>query len=118
MESLRGQLGVVPQEPFLFHGTVRDNVAFSNPTATDVEVRAACDAVGIADLALILDPDVIVLGGIVAAIGNPLMGPIRRHLDAAGGSLAVVGSPPVVVAAHGDRAGLEGAMMGAEEVVS
>ena len=50
MESLRSQLGVVPQEPFLFHGTVRDNVAFSNRDADDAEVEAACSAVGIDDL--------------------------------------------------------------------
>jgi ATP-binding cassette subfamily B protein len=48
--SLRSQLGVVPQEPFLFAGTIRDNVAFARPTATDDEVLEACRAVGIEDL--------------------------------------------------------------------
>lgn len=48
--SLRCQLGVVPQEPFLFHGTIRDNIAFARPDATDEEVMAACQAVGVADL--------------------------------------------------------------------
>ncbi len=47
--SMRTQLGVVPQEPFLFHGTIRDNVAFSNPDASDEEVLDACRAVGIDD---------------------------------------------------------------------
>ncbi|CAB4833800.1 MAG: ATP-binding cassette domain-containing protein [Actinobacteria bacterium] len=47
--SMRTQLGVVPQEPFLFHGTIRDNVAFSNPDASDEEVLEACRAVGIDD---------------------------------------------------------------------
>jgi ATP-binding cassette subfamily B protein len=50
LTSLRRQLGVVPQEPFLFHGTIRDNVAFGRPDATDDEVRAACIAVGIGDV--------------------------------------------------------------------
>ncbi len=49
-ESLRTQLGIVPQEPFLFAGSLRDNVAFARPAATDDEVLAACDAVGIREL--------------------------------------------------------------------
>jgi ATP-binding cassette subfamily B protein len=49
LTSLRTQLGVVPQEAFLFHGTVRDNVAFSTPDASDEEVIDACRAVGIDD---------------------------------------------------------------------
>ena len=48
--SLRRQLGVVPQEPFLFAGTIRDNVAFARPEAADAEVEAAIDAVGLRDL--------------------------------------------------------------------
>ncbi|HXR23623.1 MAG TPA: ABC transporter ATP-binding protein, partial [Acidimicrobiales bacterium] len=48
--SLRRQLGVVPQEPFLFTGTIRDNVAFARPGATAQQVREAVDAVGLADL--------------------------------------------------------------------
>jgi ATP-binding cassette subfamily B protein len=48
--SLRRQLGVVPQEPFLFAGTMRDNVAFARPDASDEDVRRAVEAVGLADL--------------------------------------------------------------------
>jgi len=48
--SLRSQLGVVPQEAFLFHGSIRDNIAFSRPDATDEDVMEACRAVGIDDL--------------------------------------------------------------------
>ncbi len=50
IESLRSQLGVVPQEPFLFAGVVRDNVAFARPDATDEELTEALVAVGIDDL--------------------------------------------------------------------
>ncbi|HSL59102.1 MAG TPA: ABC transporter ATP-binding protein [Acidimicrobiales bacterium] len=50
LRSLRGQIGVVPQEPFLFHGSIRDNVAFGRPDASDDDVREACRAVGIDDL--------------------------------------------------------------------
>ncbi|MGI8793909.1 MAG: ABC transporter ATP-binding protein [Acidimicrobiales bacterium] len=50
LTSLRQQLGIVPQEPFLFGGSIRDNIAFARPDATDDEVMAACRAVGIDDL--------------------------------------------------------------------
>jgi len=48
--SLRRQLGVVPQEPFLFAGTVRDNIAFARPDATDDEVWEAIRAVGLVEV--------------------------------------------------------------------
>ena len=48
--SLRSQLGVVPQEGYLFSGTVRDNIAFGRPEATDQEILAAAAAVGADEL--------------------------------------------------------------------
>jgi ATP-binding cassette subfamily B protein len=48
--SLRRQLGVVPQEAFLFAGSVRSNVTFARPDATDEEVNEACRAVGLDEL--------------------------------------------------------------------
>jgi ATP-binding cassette subfamily B protein len=45
--SLRRQVGVVPQEPFLFAGTIRDNIAFARAGATDDEVAEAVHAVGL-----------------------------------------------------------------------
>ena len=50
IDSLRRQLGVVPQEPFLFTGTVRDNVAFARPGASQEEVEEAVRAVGLDEL--------------------------------------------------------------------
>jgi len=44
--SLRSQLGIVPQESFLFSGSVRSNIAFGRPEATAEEVVAAAEAVG------------------------------------------------------------------------
>jgi len=50
IESLRRQLGVVPQEPYLFSGTMRDNIAFARPDATDSEVMEAVHRVGLTEL--------------------------------------------------------------------
>ena len=48
-QALRSQLGIVPQEGFLFSGTIRDNIAFGRPDAGEDEIRDAARAVG-ADL--------------------------------------------------------------------
>jgi ATP-binding cassette subfamily B protein len=54
-ESLRRQLGIVPQEGFLFGGSIADNIAFGRPGASRAEIEAAATAVGadgfVADLA-------------------------------------------------------------------
>ena len=54
-ESLRRQLGIVPQEGFLFAGTVRENIAFGRPDASDEDVAAAARAVGAQDFVLELE---------------------------------------------------------------
>jgi ATP-binding cassette subfamily B protein len=46
LRAFRAQLGYVPQEAFLFTGSVRDNIAYGRPEATDAEVEAAARAVG------------------------------------------------------------------------
>jgi len=45
-ESLRSQMGIVPQEGFLFSGTVKENIAFGRPGATDREIETAAEAIG------------------------------------------------------------------------
>jgi ATP-binding cassette subfamily B protein len=47
--AYRRQLGYVPQEPFLFSGTIRDNIAYGRQEATDAEVERAARAVGAHD---------------------------------------------------------------------
>jgi ABC-type multidrug transport system fused ATPase/permease subunit len=58
----RRQIGLVPQEPFLFLGTVRDNVRYGRPEATDEQVRQAARSISngdwLADLPDGLDTDV------------------------------------------------------------
>ncbi len=47
LESLRRQIGVVPQEPYLFAGSVRDNIAFARPHVDDAELEEACRVLGL-----------------------------------------------------------------------
>ena len=48
-QSLRSQMGIVLQDPFLFSGTVRENIRFGRLQASDAEVEAAAAAVGADD---------------------------------------------------------------------
>jgi ATP-binding cassette subfamily B protein len=50
LHDFRSRLGYVPQESFLFTGTIRDNIAYGRPGASDAEVEAAARAVGAHDL--------------------------------------------------------------------
>jgi ABC-type multidrug transport system fused ATPase/permease subunit len=54
-ESLRRQLGIVPQEGFLFAGTVRENISFGRPDASDEDVVAAARAVGADEFVALLE---------------------------------------------------------------
>jgi ABC-type multidrug transport system fused ATPase/permease subunit len=47
LAGFRRQLGVVLQDPFLFSGTIADNIRFARPEATDDDVRATAAAVGV-----------------------------------------------------------------------
>src|SRR5437868_5269976 len=53
--SLRRQLGIVPQEGFLFAGTVTDNIAFGRPDAATQDVVRAAETIGANDLILRLE---------------------------------------------------------------
>ncbi|MGE3536235.1 MAG: ABC transporter ATP-binding protein [Candidatus Tectimicrobiota bacterium] len=48
-EHLRRQIGMVLQEPFLFSGTVRDNLRYGNPTASEAAIITAAQAIGAHD---------------------------------------------------------------------
>ena len=54
LESLRRQVGVVLQEPLLFDGSIRDNIAFGRPSASFDEVRQAAQAAEIDDFIMSL----------------------------------------------------------------
>ncbi|WP_330457964.1 ABC transporter ATP-binding protein/permease [Streptomyces sp. NBC_00820] len=55
LTSYRHRLGVVPQEAYLFPGTIRDAIAYGRPDATDAEVEAAARAVGAHEMVATLD---------------------------------------------------------------
>jgi len=62
LSHYRKQIGLVPQEPFLFSGTVGENICYGRPEATDEQVRQAAMGIGhgdwLADLPNGLDTDV------------------------------------------------------------
>ncbi|MFE9171651.1 ABC transporter ATP-binding protein [Streptomyces kebangsaanensis] len=55
LTAYRHRLGVVPQEAYLFPGTVRDAIAYGRPDATDAEVEAAARAVGAHEMIALLE---------------------------------------------------------------
>lgn len=67
LSQYRQHIGLVPQEPFLFSGTVRDNIRYGRPGATDEQVRQAAMRISngdwLADLPRGLDTDVGERGG-------------------------------------------------------
>lgn len=50
LESLEAQIGMVTQEPFLFHTTIRENLLYAKPAATESELVSACKAANIHDM--------------------------------------------------------------------
>lgn len=72
-ESLRRQMGLVPQDPFLFPGTIRDNIRFGRPMATNEAVEAAAHSANAHDFIMDL-PDgydtAILEGGANLSVGQ------------------------------------------------
>ncbi|GAB5491495.1 MAG: ABC transporter ATP-binding protein [Phototrophicaceae bacterium] len=46
LQTYRSRLGIVPQAPFLFSGTIRENIRYARPDATDAEIQELADSVG------------------------------------------------------------------------
>jgi ATP-binding cassette subfamily B protein len=63
LKSLHSAVGVVPQEAHLFHDTIRANLLYARPDATEPELREACEAARIWDLISSLPDGLDTVGG-------------------------------------------------------
>ncbi len=83
-ENLRQQIGLVLQEPFLFSGTVRDNLRYGNPAASDTAIRGAAQAIGAHDFIMRLahgyDTDVRERGSLLSHGQRQLLSFVRALL--------------------------------------
>ncbi|MEZ0396208.1 MAG: ABC transporter ATP-binding protein [Anaerolineales bacterium] len=71
--SLRSQMGIVLQDPFLFNGSVKENIKFGRPEASDAEVEAAARAVNAHEFILGLKDGYdtsVEEGGVVLSVGQ------------------------------------------------
>ncbi len=83
-ENLRRQIGLVLQEPFLFSGTVRDNLRYGNPSTSDATIVAAAQAIGAHDFIMRLahgyDTDVRERGSLLSHGQRQLLSFVRALL--------------------------------------
>ncbi len=91
LDSYRSQLGVVLQDSFLFDGTIRENVAFSRPQATDQEVLEACRIARVDEFAEGFDDG---YNTIIGERGIKLSGGQRQRLSIA---RAILADPRILI---------------------
>ncbi len=91
LQSLAGIVGVVSQETYLFHASVRENLRFARPDATDAEVEAAARAAQIHDLVASLPEG---YDTVVGERGYRFSGGEKQRIAIA---RAVLRNPPVLI---------------------
>jgi len=91
VHDLRRAIGLVSQDVFLFHGTVRENIAYGRPDATDVEIYAAAETAEAHDFVMSLPDGYDTL---VGERGQKLSGGQRQRISIA---RAVLVDPPILM---------------------
>jgi ABC-type multidrug transport system fused ATPase/permease subunit len=91
LDSYRTRLGVVLQESFLFDGTIRENVAFSKPNATEEEIMRACRIARVDEFAESFDDK---YDTIVGERGVKLSGGQRQRISIA---RAILAEPRILI---------------------
>lgn len=91
LASLRQQIGLVSQDVFLFHGSVRDNIAYGRLDATDEQIMAAIDAAEARDFIEQMPEG---LDTLVGEQGQKLSGGQRQRLSIA---RALLKDPPILI---------------------
>jgi ATP-binding cassette subfamily B protein len=91
LDSLRAAVGVVSQDPHLFHDTVASNLRYARPGATDAELVAACKAAQIHDVIASLPDD---YNTVVGERGHRLSGGEKQRLAIA---RVLVKDPAIVI---------------------
>jgi ATP-binding cassette subfamily B protein len=87
LESLRSMVGVVPQDAHLFHDTIRANLRYARPSATEKELTVACEAARIWELISSLPDGADIAGDRPPAVHGPRSGPDPRHRRRADGRM-------------------------------
>ncbi|MBR4435204.1 MAG: ABC transporter ATP-binding protein [Clostridia bacterium] len=80
LEHLRSNIGIVSQETYLFNGTIRDNLLYAKPDATDEELIEACKKANIYDF---IEKQELGLGSIVGNRGLKLSGGEKQRISIA-----------------------------------
>nr|WP_290224897.1 ABC transporter ATP-binding protein [Trichocoleus desertorum] len=91
LQDLRGAIGLVSQDVFLFHGTVRENIAYGSPTSSSDEIIAAAKVAEAHDFIMQLPQG---YDTIVGERGQKLSGGQRQRLAIA---RAVLKDPPILI---------------------